>query len=382
MGERLRNIEVHGDKIRLVFRISGKLHRKTLALAPTRANLSYASKLAAEIRERIRRGGFDWDAYWHTGDPGNAPTFLKLAGQYLASVEYRAPSTVEGYRRSLNRYFVPWLGDLPISEITYGQLAALVGDNLGHLSLKTRNNALTPLRGVFDLAFADGHIATNPALRLKFGKVQREPPDPFTAEERDAILEWFRTHQPAWLNYFEVAFFTGLRSSELIGLQWGDIDFRRGLMRIQRARVRHQMKITKTGSIRDVELNSRALAALKRQRAKTQLKSDWVFLQPATGEQILDDRPPRRAFERCLRALGIRHRKPYATRHTYATSCLAAGVKPAWIAAQLGHSTAMLFKHYARWIVDDDRGRELAKVEQSLGTPGNSWELPGKQGRS
>lgn len=379
MGDRkLKNIEVHSGAIRIVFRIDGKLHRKTLALPPTKANLAYAARLADDIRERIRRGGFSWADYWpdeSTSESSAPVTFLTLARQYLAAVEYRAPSTVQGYKQALNRYFIPWLGDKPIESITYGQLATLVAENLGELSLKTRNNSLTPLRGVFDLAFADGYIDTNPALRIKFAKIQREPPDPFTTEERDLILDWFHAHQPEWHAYFELAFFTGLRSSELIGLQWGDIDWRRNLMRIERARVRHQMKITKTGTVRDVELNSRALAALQRQRGATQLKGEWVFRQPTTDQQILDDRPPRRVFTRCLVALKMRHRKPYATRHTYATTCLGAGVKPAWIAAQLGHSTEMLFKHYARWIRDDDRGREMAKVEAALGqrgTLGNS----------
>jgi integrase len=383
VGDKLRNIEVHAGKIRLVFRIAGRLHRKALGLPPTKANLAYAERLAADIRERIRRGSFDWDAYWASDEPAaeTTQTFLAVAKQYLASVEYRAPSTVEGYRKILNRYFLPWLGNQPINAITYGQLSALVSDNLGSLSLKTRNNALTPLRGVFDLAYADGLIDTNPGARIRFAKVQREAPDPFTADERDLILEWFKEHNPDWLNYFTFAFFAGLRSSELIGLQWGDVDFRQRMVRVQRARVRHKMKITKTGNIRDIELNSRALEALQRQRAATQLHSEWVFLQPATGQQILDDRPPRRAFERCLRALGIRHRKPYAARHTYATTCLQAGVKPAWIAAQLGHSTEMLFRHYARWIVDDDKGRELAKLEAALGgeLSGNSGELSGNR---
>lgn len=377
--DRLANVEIHGGKVRIYFRLDGKLRRKALGIEPTKANLDYAAKLVAEIKSRIRRGSFRWDDYWPEDAVSKAaelqdapPTFIQIAKEYLATVDYRAPSTVQGYRQSLNRYFVPWLGDKPITDITYGQLAKLVSDQLGELSLKTRNNALTPLRGVFDLAFADGYIQTNPALRLKFAKIQRELPDPFTAEERDLILAWMARHRPEWAAYFEVAFFTGLRTSELIGLQWTDIDWRGRRMRVQRARVRHQMKITKTGNIRDVELNSRALAALQSQRAVTQLQGEWVFRQPTTGQQILDDRPPRRVFTLCLRALGIRHRATYNTRHTYATTCLSAGVKPAWIAAQLGHSVEMLLRHYARWIHDDDRGRELAKVEEAIsGRAGN-----------
>lgn len=373
MGDKLQNIEIHAGKIRIYIRIAGKLHRKALGLPPTKANLDYAARVVADIKRLIKRGSFEWDAYWPDSEPKEDPevTFLTVARDYLASVEYRAPSTVQGYRQTLNRYFVPFLGDKPIASITYGQLARIVSATLGHLSPKTRNNAITPLRGIFDLALADGLIPVNPALRLKFAKIQREPPDPFTAEERELILAWFRQDNQAWHNFFEFAFFSGLRTSELIALRWEDVDFRLALVRVQRARVRHKLKITKTGNIRDVELTSRAKAALQRQRSLTQLQGEWVFLNPATNAQILDDRPPRRIFVRCLRHLGIRYRKPYNTRHTYATTCLGAGAKPAWIAAQLGHSVEMLFKHYARWIRDDDRGRELAKVEGSLGTLGN-----------
>ena len=65
-----------------------------------------------------------------------------------------------------------------------------------------------------------------------------------------------------------------------------------------------------------------------------------------------------------LKAAGVRHRRAYQTRHTFATTALMAGANPAYIARQLGHTNAqMLFKTYSKWIDGADRGREKEKVE-------------------
>lgn len=59
----------------------------------------------------------------------------------------------------------------------------------------------------------------------------------------------------------------------------------------------------------------------------------------------------------------------YQTRHTFATLALMAGVNPAYIARQLGHAnTAMLFKHYSKWIDGADAGREKSKLNGVFGT--------------
>jgi hypothetical protein len=64
---------------------------------------------------------------------------------------------------------------------------------------------------------------------------------------------------------------------------------------------------------------------------------------------------------------GIRNRRAYQTRHTYATTALMAGVNPTYISRQLGHANAkMLFTVYAKWIDSADRGREKAKMEAVL----------------
>ena len=162
--------------------------------------------------------------------------------------------------------------------------------------------------------------------------------------------------------YFGVGFFVGPRVSEHIELQWPDVDWRRGILRVQRAKVRKHTKETKTGRARNHELGSRARGYLERMRKHTQLKSPYVFLDPITGNQHLDDQTPRRRYwEPTLKALGIRWREPKQMRHTYATTAIMAGANPNWVAKQMGNSPRIMYKHYARWI--EATAREQQKVE-------------------
>lgn len=63
-----------------------------------------------------------------------------------------------------------------------------------------------------------------------------------------------------------------------------------------------------------------------------------------------------------MRKLGIRQRRMYDTRHTYATMCLMSGMNPAFIAAQLGHSVQVLLSTYAKWINSPSDWAELEKL--------------------
>lgn len=108
-------------------------------------------------------------------------------------------------------------------------------------------------------------------------------------------------------DYFEFALFAGMRPSEQIALLWEDVDLRTGMIRVRRARVLGEDKErTKTHYTRDIELNTRALAVIERQRARTQLAGDHVFRNPATGQPWNDEQEQRKAWKRALKLLGGR----------------------------------------------------------------------------
>jgi integrase len=111
-----------------------------------------------------------------------------------------------------------------------------------------------------------------------------------------------------------------------------------------------------------------AFDAVERQKEHTLLEGEHIFHDPKTGKswaysKITDVRS---FWSSALKKLGIRYRRPYNMRHTYATVGLMNGVKPGFMAAQLGHSLRMFFTVYAKWISGADDDREMEKLEAGI----------------
>ena len=159
-----------------------------------------------------------------------------------------------------------------------------------------------------------------------------------------------------------------MRTSELAGLKWNNVDLANGTVLVAEAMVRGIRKSnTKTNKARTVQLNSRALAALKAQSQITQNSNDEVFLDPRYGTPWSDERAFRRSYwTPILKSLGIRYRRPYNMRHTCATDMLMAGMNHSYCAGQLGHSVDIFQRTYSKWIDGEQNDREMDRWEATL----------------
>jgi integrase len=368
-----KGVEVREGKIRIWFMWKGVRCREVLPVPNSPVNLRYAERLRRDIVDKIRLGAFRYAEYFpnspRCGADKSAPvTFGEYAQRYLKLRTDLAKSTLKSYRAALNSFWLPALGKMVLTKIVFTDVStALAGT--AWKSNKTRNNYLIVLRRVLDAAFVDGIIDRNPADRVRNAKVQQQEPDPLLLEEVELILGMMRErYHEHVVNYFEFAVFSGLRTSELIALEWGDVDFRRNQVFVRRAFVEGEVKTTKTSRIRHVDLNSRAKAALMRQKHLTFLVGGHVFLNPVTGAPWADDYRQRiNYWHPTLKALGLRARDAYQTRHTYATLLLMSGANPAYVAQQLGHTTMKItLERYARWMPRADDGAEIAKFEARL----------------
>lgn len=235
-------------------------------------------------------------------------------------------------------------------------------------SAKLANNYLIPLRGAFEMASRDLKFES-PLDGVKNRKHQAPQPDPLTPAEVEKVLAHMEKHgDERVVRYFRFMFSTGLRPEEAIALQWRDVDWQALTIRVERAMSDGVIGPIKTYSSRDVDLNSVALAQLEGMKKWSENAGSEIFQDPATGGPWISERWQRvRHWVPALKAAGVRHRRAYQTRHTFATTALMAGANPAYIARQLGHTNAqMLFKTYSKWIDGADRGREKEKVEAAL----------------
>ena len=363
-GIQIRKNKKKHDTLQIFFSFRGVECRESINLAPTSANIRYAERLRSEIINAIERGVFRYTDYFPDskraaifGHSVSTVTIGQLLDDFLAhSQRTLSPSTYLGYQKICVAHLYPQFKHVRIRDLTPELLRTWIG-NLD-LSAKRIRNILTPLRHVIDQAMVDGYIDRNPLSAVPINKLiardrraSRFEVDPFDEDEINAILEACR--HPQHKNLIQLAFYTGLRTSELIALQWGDIDWLKGTIHICRATVAGIDKPPKTkAGRRDIILLPEARAALESQKQWTWLAGEYVFHDPGTDRRWGgDDRIRRKAWEPALKKSGVRWRNPYQTRHTYAIRLLANGENLWWVASQLGHrGIEMLLRHYAKWI--------------------------------
>lgn len=367
-------VEVVGNAVRIRFTWK---HRRceTLAVSPTASGISQAASLRTQVKQLIKLGVMTDDKYAELFPRSSyalsrlTPSFGEFAQIWLNSRDI-VDSTRVNYKSTLNLYWMIHFATRRIDEISSADVRKVVAETPWS-SAGVRRNACDKLSAVFKAAVMDAVIARNPVASIQRPRVAKKVVDPFTREEAEQIIAHLYDKLSGltriYACYFEFAFFTGMRPGELMGLRWEEVDFN--------ARSAHVCRVVVDGVIHDrvktknnrhVLLNDRALHALKEAKVLTMARSGFVFA-PAIladgADWIHTDTTPRKYFNLALRALGIRIRRQYDARHTYATMCLMAGMNPAFIANQLGHSVQMLLSTYARWLNSTSDWTELQKLE-------------------
>lgn len=138
-----------------------------------------------------------------------------------------------------------------------------------------------------------------------------------------------------------------LRAGELIGLQWGDIDFRGKFLTVRRAFTRGRIEGTKSGKTRRIDISDALLAELqsvKKRRQAEYLKDGKneiplrVFCN-REGNPLEYYNLKHRRFEKCLAHAGLRSIRFHDLRHTFASLLIQDNQPLAYIKDQLGRSS-------------------------------------------
>lgn len=395
-----RGVTEHRGKLRISFVYKGVQCREGLGLQATKSNIEYARRKRDIVLDEIARGVFDYlvhfpeskrAALWGARRPDRVTVGALLDNWLKAS--QASKSTREDYDKTIENYLKPQFGDLPVAELRKSDIKAWVAELSG--GNKRKNNVMIPLRGALEDAVDDELIPRSPMDRIKNLSVDLEEPDPFEPDEVERILD---AMAGGIRRMFRFAFWSGLRSGELIAIAWEDVDLEKATAYIHRNRVKQAWKEPKTkAGTRYIDLQDDALEALKEQKAET-------FLRPATEVHVVRNGKPRierfrpiwlnpegriwidskqvrdRCWEPAIKKSGVRYRNPYTTRHTFASMLLSWGANPTYVAAQMGHSDwGMIRKRYGRWIkaLSDDQ-RELIRAGRAASFGSCPTAAPGK----
>lgn len=342
--------------------------RERIKLPPTKPNLKQAELIRSEVLLAIARGTFSYERVFP--DSPRAAKFAEfkaesqLVSDYLEAWLARQKnllkaSTVDGYRKIICYHLIPKFGKKKLAELTRTEFRTwLEGMDCGNKRLK---NIQSVARKAFEDAVQDEPplMEKNPlhgwTYTKKEGPKEEDDVDPFDQQEQAAIIAALPAQAA---NMIQFAFWSGLRTSELVALDWSDVDWQKGVVMIRRAltTTAEAPEDTKTkSSRRSVKLNAPAIDALQAQKPHTFLAGNEVFQDPRNLARWAGDSPIRIVWTRALKAAKVRYRKPYQTRHTFASMMLSAGEHPMWVARQMGHANqTTTIRVYARWMPSAD----------------------------
>ncbi|MHB2246411.1 Arm DNA-binding domain-containing protein [Pseudomonas fitomaticsae] len=381
-----KGIELHGGSIRVVFMWRGIRCRETLGLPLTKANIKHAALLRAAILHEINTGHFEYGRHFPDS---------KKATNYTAAKDERIGALMDRYKP------LKAVDITPMTEEKYGYALDICADLLGSERLagillpediqrlrtqliatrapSTANHYLATFAGF--LAWCEDNKYCREGLAaacVRFAMIEREP-DPLTKAEFEQLINKGCLHVQDSAA-ITLAIYTGLRPGELCGLAVEDIDLISGQLHISRAITADgTFKVPKTGKPRTVLLMPPALDACKSliglvakleprpvriymNRHESRLEMVTPLLSPTTQarKKVINYWYVPTSWNSKWAAIqkrsGIRPRRPYQTRHTYACWCLTARGNIAFIAKQMGHKDfTMLVDVYAKWMDDESR---------------------------
>ena len=280
-------------------------------------------------------------------------TFGAAAEAWLAYVRddrKRRRSTVQGYRRELDRNLIPAFGaDTPLEDISNERIdeyrEGLVAE--GRLSPRSINKRLAQLHAIFKRAQRTYGLATNPVEAAE-RQPQRSFGDITVLDAGGVKALSASATEPQDAALFTVAAFTGLRLGELRALQWRDVDWVNRLLHVRRSYTWGTEGAPKSGKVRSVPLvdqAARALDALSRREHFTD-ENDLVFVNPV-GNHV-EESALRRRFYKALDGAGLPRMRFHDLRHTFGT--LAVQAFPLTdVKAFMAHAdiqTTMIYAHH------------------------------------
>lgn len=179
-------------------------------------------------------------------------------------------------------------------------------------------------------------------------------------------------------NQYRFVLQTGLRTGELVGLKWDDIDFENRTLTISRTmEFRYKVGEWRVGppksksGYRTIPLTYEAIRILKAQKEKNSkikvINMEWadqVFLC-RKGEPVKNSAYDTALFKICDK-VGIKRFSMHVLRHTFATRCIEAGMMPKTLQKILGHSDIGITMNLYVHITEDEKNKEIDLVADAL----------------
>lgn len=273
--------------------------------------------------------------------------------EWLEKKRNLEPGTRAKYESAIRLYIAPRLGRAKLQDLRRVHCQDFV-NGLSDLSAKYCHNIVGTLSAALEDAVKLELIPKNPASNLDLPRVVRKDPLAMSSEVQAAFERAFR--ESPYKNVFLVALHTGARISEVLGLQWANIDMNTGEIRITGQLERKQGETeralkhtTKSHRERVTIAPPYVVEFLKDERRRQSAHRLRAGLAWQNAEGLvftredgspLPHRTIEHAFDRIKKRLGHTELTLHALRKTYITNQVHAGEDIKTVAASVGHSAS------------------------------------------
>lgn len=287
------------------------------------------------------------------------------------------PNTVRNYRERYEHNIRDVIGNMIISEVKPMHCQKVL--NLMEDSYKgsTIEQCRITMASMFFYAQENQIIPISPVVKsVKTPKKIEKKVRFLTLEEQDKFLK----AAEGTSNYYQFALIlqTGLRTGEMIGLKWEDIDFRKRTISVNRTmEFRYGDQEFRIGEpkskagYRTIPMTQTAYDILKaKEKERHTIKvldfryKDFVFINRKgmpTKNSTYDS-----AIYKIVDKAGIPRFSMHTLRHTFATRAIEAGMKPKTLQEILGHANIGVTMNLYVHITEDEKEKEIKKFEQAF----------------
>ena len=266
--------------------------------------------------------------------------YIEKFVRYLEIEKNYSPHTIINYKLDLEG-LKRFLGGLELEKVDYlllrKYLAVLKEKNNSH---RTINRRLSTFRSFFRFLIREGFLKTNPVLSLSSPKLDKHLPSFMTEDEVAKLIEATSTDNERACRdraIIETFYSTGMRISEVTGLNNDDIDFIGSVVKVRGKGKKERL----------APIGGKATDAIRMYLKMRKITSDAVFLNKS-GKR-LSTRGVRNIVEKYFHRAGIQHHvSPHTLRHSFATHLLNRGADLRSVQELLGHanlSSTQIYTH-------------------------------------
>lgn len=265
-------------------------------------------------------------------------SFKNMCELYLEDMSHRVKPTTYNLRKVvITQRIIPVLEKVQVCEITPAHIrkfqnSLMLDKKYSQTYLKLINSTLS---GIFNFAVKFYKLESNPVTKAgSIGKTKTDM-DIWTIEEFKKVSEASEKRIDIY-TILNILFFTGIRVGELLALTYGDIDFKKQTIKINKTLVRingkNEVTSPKTeSSIREILINEKLLNIIEKYSEKLYGLNDETTLFELHQTNV------RKQIKSFAEKAGVKIIRVHDLRHSHASLLIHLGVNPLAISKRLGH---------------------------------------------